>query len=73
MGRLAIAAQRDFFELKQFIGQMPKPRQFAKFFDQRDAFAKKPRGVRSANANRATTNYYKVEVLNHAHAPRGNS
>src|SRR5438046_10401532 len=42
---------------------------FTEFFDERDPFAKDPRGIRSANAGRPATDHYYVEVFSHRLAP----
>src|SRR2546423_1568787 len=46
-------------------GVDPGATDLAKFFHQRDALAKNPRGIRSANAGRPATDHYYVEVLGH--------
>ena len=42
---------------------------FTEFFDERDAFAKDPRGSRSANAGRPAADHYHIEVFSHRLAP----
>src|SRR5438034_8007543 len=40
---------------------------FTEFFDERDPFAKDPRGIRSANAGRPATDHYYAEGPSHGH------
>ena len=68
-------SQRGFAQglARDRAGVDPGAADFAKFFDERDTFAKNSRGIRSGNAGRPAADHDYVEVSCHRCVLRGES